>query len=150
MLGRRRFFQFAGLGALLAGVAWQARAHGPMDPARIEEHLERMLKHLYVEIDATAEQQKKLAPIVKQAARDLLPLRDRFHEGRRRGIEILSAAAVDRSALEGLRSEQLQLAESASRRLTQALADASEVLSAEQRKTLAERAQRHRHGWGRG
>jgi Spy/CpxP family protein refolding chaperone len=110
-----------------------------------------MLKHLYVEIDATAEQQKQLAPIVKQAARDLLPLREKFHEGRRRGIEILSAAAIDRGALEGLRSEQLQLAESASRRLTQALADASEVLSAEQRRTLAERAQRHhRHGWGRG
>jgi Spy/CpxP family protein refolding chaperone len=153
MKSRRRFFAFAGLGALFAGLALKAHAHsghGPIDPARIEEHLDRMLKHLYVEIDATPEQQKQLAPIVKQAARDLLPLREKFHEGRRRGIEILSAPAIDRGALEGLRGEQLQLAESASRRLTQALADASEVLSAEQRKTLAERVQRHRGGWHRG
>jgi Spy/CpxP family protein refolding chaperone len=154
MKSSRRFFTFAGLGALFAGLAWKAHAHsgrgGPIDPARLEEHLDRMLKHFYVEIDATPEQQKQLAPIVKQAARDLLPLRDRFHEGRRRGIEILSAPAVDRGALEALRSEHLQLAESASRRLTQALADTSEVLTADQRKTLAERVQRHRGGWHRG
>jgi Spy/CpxP family protein refolding chaperone len=156
MKSRRTFFAFAGLGALFAALAGKAYAQGrfsqgPIDPARIEEHLERMLKHLYVEIDATPEQQKKLAPIVKQAAHDLLPLRERFHEGRRRGIEILSAAAIDRGALEALRGEQLQLAESASRRLTQALADTAEVLSADQRKALAERVQRHhRHGWGRG
>ena len=158
MKSRRRFFAFAGLGALFAGLAAKAYAHGPhgrfshgpIDPARLEEHLDRMLKHLYVEIDATPEQQKQLAPIVKQAARDLLPLRDRFHEGRRRGIEILSAAAIDRGALEALRGEHLQLAESASRRLTQALADTSEVLTADQRKTLAERVQRHRGGWHRG
>jgi Spy/CpxP family protein refolding chaperone len=152
MVGRRKFFTYAGIGALFAGLAWKAHAHGrmgPIDPARIDEHLDRMLKHLYVEIDATPAQQQRIAPIVKEAARDLLPLREKMHDGRRRALEILTAPAVDRGALESLRAEKLQLAETGSRRVTQALADLSDVLTPEQRKAIAERIEKHR-GWGRG
>jgi periplasmic protein CpxP/Spy len=151
---RRKFFKFAGLGAAVAGlgsaVAWRAHAHGrwhgPIDPARLEEHVGRALKHFYVEIDATEAQKQKLDPIVRQAARDLLPLRDTFHGGRQRALDLLTAPAVDRGALEGLRSDQLQAAEAASRRLTQAIADVAEVLTPEQRQKLAEHV-RHRRGW---
>jgi protein CpxP len=152
---RRKFFKYAGLGAALAGigsaVAWRAHAHGgrwhgPIDPARLEEVITRALKHFYVEIDATEAQKQKLDPIVRQAARDLLPLRETFHGGRQRAIDLLAAAAVDRNALEGLRSEQLQAAEAASRRLTQAIADVAEVLTPEQRQKLAEHV-RQRRGW---
>ena len=149
MVGRRKFFTYAGIGALLAGLAWKAHAHGrfgPIDPARIDEHLDRMLKHLYVEIDATPEQQQRIAPIVKEAARDLMPLREKMQAGRRRGLELLTAPAVDRGALESLRAEQLQLAETGSRRLAQALGDLADVLTPDQRKTIAERIERHR-GW---
>ena len=89
---RRRFFRRAAVATLIAGVAtgigFKAFAHagfggwhrgafmrGPIDPARLDEHLDRMLKHLYVEIDATDAQRQQLAPIVKSAAHDLLPLR---------------------------------------------------------------------------
>lgn len=150
---RRRFFKYAGFGAALAGlgsaVAWRAHAHGwrgPIDPQRLEEHVSRALKHFYVEIDATEAQKQKLDPIVRQAARDLLPMRDTFQGGRQRAIDLLAAAAVDRGALEGLRTEQLQAAEAASRRLTQAIADVAEVLTPEQRQKLAEHV-RHRRGW---
>jgi len=152
MVSRRKFFTFAGLGALLAGVAWKAHSHGrhgAFDPARIEEYLDRGLKHFYVELDATPAQQQLLAPIVKDAARDLLPLREKLHAARRRGVELLTAPAVDRGALESLRAEQLQLAETGSRRLAQALADVADVLTPGQRKTVAERLARHR-GWGHG
>jgi len=154
MLGRRRFFQFAGLGALLAGVAWKAHAgrsgHGPIDPQRLEEHVGRALKHFYVEIDATEEQKQKLDPIVRQAARDLLPLRDTFQGARQRALALLGAPAIDREALESLRRQQLEAADGASRRFTQAIADVAEVLTPDQRRTLAERVQRHRGGWHRG
>jgi protein CpxP len=153
---RRKFFKFAGLGAALAGVgsaiAWRAHAHGgrfghgPIDPARLEEHIGRALRHFYVEIDATEAQKQKLDPIVRQAVRDLLPMRETFHGGRQRAIDLLAAAAVDRNALEGLRTEQLQAAETASRRLTQAIADVAEVLTPEQRQKLAEHV-RQRRGW---
>ena len=154
---RRSFFRFAGLGALVgalgSGIAWKAyghggrHGHGAFDPARMEEHLERMLKHFYVEIDATDAQRAQLGPIVKQAAQDLMPLRGRMHEARRQGIELLAAPSVDRAGLERLRSEQIQTADAASQRLARALADVAEVLTPEQRKKLAAHAARMR---GRG
>ena len=111
-----------------------------------DARLERMLKHLYVEIDATDAQKEKLAPIVKQAATDLLPLRDKMRAARQQAIELLAQDSVDRGAIEQLRAEQLQLASDGSKRLVQALADAAEVLNPEQRKALAERMQ-HRRRW---
>jgi Spy/CpxP family protein refolding chaperone len=156
---RRRFFKRAAIATLIAGVAtgigFKAFAHagfggwhregfmrGPVDPARFDEHLERMLKHLYVEIDATDVQRQQLAPIVKSAAHDLLPLRTQLHDARRHAVELLSRDSVDRAALESLRDSQLRLADQASRRLTQALADVADVLTPEQRRQLAERVGR--------
>ena len=88
-----------------------------------------MLKHLYVEVDATDAQKQQLAPIVKAAARDLLPMRDRMRDARMQAVALLSQPTVDRAALEALRANQLQMAEQASRRVTQALADAADILT---------------------
>jgi Spy/CpxP family protein refolding chaperone len=122
-----------------------------MDPASLDQHLERMLKHLYVEIDATDEQKRRLEPIVKQAAKDLLPLRESLHAGRREAIELLTAERVDAAALEVLRARQLGLADEASRRFTRALAEVADVLTPAQRKDLAAHfARRHHRRWGHG
>jgi len=137
------------LGGVAAGIGFKAFGqggrHGPMDPARLEERVDRMLKHLYVEIDATEEQKRRLEPIVKQAARDLAPMRGSLHAGRRQAIELLTHDTIDPAALEELRARHLQLADEASRRLTRALADAAEVLTPAQRKELAAHFAR-RHG----
>ena len=153
---RRRFFKLAAVSTAFAGLAgagFGALAHarrggrGPIDPARMEEHLDRMLKHAYVEIDATEAQKQKLEPIVKQAANDLLPLRARVREARREGMKLFSAEAIDRAAIERFRAEQIGATDAASKRFTQALADVAEVLTPEQRRTLAARvARRGRHG----
>lgn len=161
---RRRFFRRAAIATVIAGVAtgigvktfaqgggycgWQHAGFmgASLDPAKLDEHLDHMLKHLYVEIDATDAQQQQLAPIVKSAARDLLPLRAKMHDARRQAVELLSQESIDRAALEALRAEQLKLAEQASTRFTQALADGANVLTTEQRKELAERIGRwHGH-----
>jgi len=165
---RRRFFKRAAIatliGGLAAGIGIQAFAHGggyggwhrggfmagPLDPAAVDEHLERMLRHLYVEIDVTDEQKQRLAPIVKQAAEDLLPLREKMQAARKRAIELLTRDTIDRGAIEALRAEQVQLAEQASRRIAQSLADAAEVLTPAQRKELAARVEKHRRGWRHG
>jgi Spy/CpxP family protein refolding chaperone len=162
---RRRFFKRAAIATLIGGIAagigikafaqgggycgWHRGgfAAGPLDPSAMDEHLDRMLKHLYVEIDATDEQKQKLAPIVKQAAKDLLPLREKLQTAHKLAIELLTGDAIDRGAIEALRAEQLQLAEQASRRIAQALADAAEVLTPAQRKELAARVEKPRHGW---
>jgi Spy/CpxP family protein refolding chaperone len=153
---RRRFFRFAAAGAALAGLsgfAWKAGAHGrrggPLDPAELDERLDHVLKHLYVEIDASAAQKAKLEPIIKQAAKDLLPLREKVREARREGIKLLTADTIDRDAVERLRAQQIASADAASKRFTQALTDVAEVLTPEQRKSVAERMQRRRHRhWG--
>jgi protein CpxP len=161
---RRRFLRRAAIATALAGLAtvigvkaiahaggpWRWHRAGfmgaPLDPARVDEHLDRMLKHLYVEIDATDAQRQQLAPIVKSAARDLLPVRAKMHEARRQAVELLSREHVDRAALEALRADQLRLVEQASMRLTQTLADVADILTPEQRKQLAERIGRwHGH-----
>jgi len=103
-----------------------------------------MLKHLYVEVDATDAQKQQLGPIVKAAARDLLPMRDRMRDARLQAVALLSQPSIDRAAIEALRANQLQLAEQASKRFTQALADVADVLTPEQRKQLTERMSRWR------
>jgi protein CpxP len=166
---RRRFFKRAAIatliGGIAAGIGYKAFAHGgyggwhrggfmagPLDAAAIDEHLDRMLKHLYVEIDATEEQKQRLAPIVKQAAKDLLPLRDKASGARKKAVELLTQDSIDRAVIETLRAEQLQLAEQASKRFTQALADVAEVLTPVQRRQIAQRFEHHRGRWhgGRG
>jgi len=156
---RRRWLRrgaFGLLGAAIAGgFGFKAFAHrggdgrGPLDPAQLDARIERMLKHLYVEIDATDAQQQKLAPIVKQAAGDLLPLREKMRAARAQAMALLQADAVDRGAIEKLRSEQIALADGGSKRLAQAIADAAEVLTPEQRRQIAERMEhrRHRRRW---
>jgi len=111
-----------------------------------EEHLERMLQHLYVEIDATDAQKQRLDPIVKHAASDLRPLREKVRDARRRGAELFSAEPIDRGAIERARVEQIGAADAASKRFTQALTDVAEVLTPEQRKKLAARFARRGHG----
>jgi periplasmic protein CpxP/Spy len=137
------------LGGIAAGVGFKALAHrpahGPINPVDLEKRLDRMLKHFYVEIDATEDQQRRLEPIVKQAAKDLLPMREQLHAGRREAIELLTQERVDPAALEALRAKKIGLADEASRRVTRAIGEAAEVLTPAQRKELAAHFAR-RHG----
>jgi periplasmic protein CpxP/Spy len=151
----RRITLATAIGAVAAGIGFKAfgrgrHGHGPIDPADLDRHLDRMLKHLYVEIDATEAQKQKLEPIVKQAARDLVPMRENLHAGRREAIELLSADSIDPAALEALRAKQIGLADEASRRLTRAVAEAAEVLTPAQRKELAAHFARRAGRWGHG
>lgn len=163
---RRRFFKRAAIATLIGSVAagiglkawaqggpggWHRGAimSGPLDPAMMDERIDRMVKHFAVEVDATSEQKAKLAEIAKAAAKDLLPLREKAREARKRAVDLLASPSIDRAAIERLRTEQIQAADTASRRLSQGLADIAEVLTPEQRKQLAERFQRGGH-WRHG
>jgi Spy/CpxP family protein refolding chaperone len=136
------------------GPPWHARWGQSFDPAAVEDRADRMVRHLSIEVDATAEQQERLRGIVRSAVRDLLPLREKAVTSRQRGRELLTATTIDRAAIETLRAEQMALADQATRRVSQALADAATVLSPEQRRKLADRMDRWRsfaHGpWHRG
>jgi protein CpxP len=129
---------------------------GPFDPARVEEGADRAVRHLAIEIDATTDQQEKLRAIVKGAVKDLLPLREKAVAARARARGLFTQPTIDRAAIEALRAEQMALAETASKRFAQAIGDAAEALTPEQRRTIDDRLQQFRehrgfwHGWRRG
>jgi Spy/CpxP family protein refolding chaperone len=126
---------------------------GPLSPAQIEDRVDRGIRHAAIELDATPEQQEKLRAIARAAVKDLLPMREKGQVARARAAELLIQPKVDRAAIEAFRAEQLALAEAASKRLAQAVGDAAEVLTPEQRQRAHEFIQWRRglwHGWRRG
>jgi periplasmic protein CpxP/Spy len=123
----------------MPGAGMHAHFIGPADPVQIEKRVERMIKHFAVEVDATTEQQDKLTAIAKAAAKDLLPLHEQLHASRKQALDLLTAPTVDRAAIEKLRADKLALADGASKRIAQALADVADVLTPEQRKAVGDR-----------
>ncbi len=129
-------------------VEHQFGPHGKMNPAHAEKRMERMLKRLVP--DATAEQKTKLNAIAKAAFTDLRPIREKSREAREQGMKLLAQPTIDRQAIEKVRQTQQQLAEQRSRRVTQAFADAAEVLTPVQRVKAAEEMSKHGHRFGHG
>jgi periplasmic protein CpxP/Spy len=111
---------------------------GPLSAAQIDDRIDRMTKHMAIELDATTDQQGKIASIAKAAVADLRALREKAQAARSQAVTLLTAPTIDRSAIERLRAEQIGLAETASKRIAQALADAAEVLNPEQRRKVAD------------
>jgi Spy/CpxP family protein refolding chaperone len=159
--GRGRFL-FALVIALAAGVAGgfigKSFAHGhsfmgpSSDPAKRDAQVEHGVKRFAARVDATPEQQQKLTAIAKDAAKDIAPMREKLRSAGKQALEITTAPIIDRAAVERLRAEQVALADSVSKRITHALADAADVLTPEQRQKLAgrliERMEQRERGWG--
>jgi protein CpxP len=66
------------------------------------------------------------------------PLREKAQAARTQAVTLLTAPTIDHAAIERLRVEQIVLAETASKRITQALTDAVDVLNPEQRRKVAD------------
>jgi Spy/CpxP family protein refolding chaperone len=139
---RRRWF--AGLAALtglgLAGAAAQAQGWGRrrMDPEEMARRLDYRIGRLIKDVGGTPQQKDKLVAIATAALAELRPMREQLRAARRRGVELLAAPAIDRAALEQLRVTQVQAADAKSRRMVQAMADAAEVLTPDQRAKVAD------------
>jgi Spy/CpxP family protein refolding chaperone len=114
-----------------------------MSPEAAKEHLQIASKWLLRDIDASAEQQDRVNAIVTGAVDDLFRLRERHQQNRDAFHQQLGGATIDRAALEEIRKSEMGVADEASKRLVQALADVSDVLTPEQRQALAERIHRH-------
>lgn len=154
LLNRYTLAAFLAGTVLAAGVAaWGAGMschHGMMmdgthSAADMSAHVDHMLKHFYVELDATPAQKAQIDPLVKQALTDLLPLHSQLPMAHTHAMEALAQTPVDRASLEAARAEHLQLADQASKRFVQLIADVGDVLTPPQRKALADHLA-HMHG----
>jgi protein CpxP len=110
-----------------------------MDQEAVADRLSHMTDHILSHVDATPEQKAKVAAITQAAVKDLAPQLEKHRAARRRALDLLTQPTIDRGAVEQFRTDEMQLAESVSRRLAQALTDSAEVLTPEQRVALAER-----------
>lgn len=159
-LGRRARLTLAavtlvGVGAALGAAAtaqaarmggWSAMGHH-WDGARTEEQVrERALDKaawMLGRLDATEEQESRINGIVSALVGELYTLRGEHRENRRALIAELARPQLNREALEKIRSDEMALADSASKAVLAAVTDASGVLSREQREELAAMIGRH-------
>ena len=159
-LGHRMLANVPGMAAAAApfeggfdrsfAIDWQGGLFSGAIEAIIEAHADRMIRHVSIEIDATTEQQDKLRAIVRGAVKDLLPVREKVLAARTTARELLTQQTIDRAAIEKLRADQIAIHDAASKRLVQAVADAAEVLTPEQRGKLSTMLPPRGGRWGGG
>ncbi|HZP91640.1 MAG TPA: Spy/CpxP family protein refolding chaperone [Burkholderiales bacterium] len=156
--GRRPFLRGVLLGGLIAGAAaatgrafaadegcrhrWHAGA--AHTPEEMRDRANRMADRLLDRVQATGEQRAKIKTIVDAATGALVAVRQKHFENRRALIDLFQQPAIDREAAQRLRAAEIQLADQTSTRLLNAVADAAEVLTLDQRKEFAQFALRHR------
>ena len=108
---------------------------------------ERGMGYMLDQIDATPEQEDRLWAIIDSTRSELRPAFREFRETREQIAGILGAPTIDRAAIEKLRSDRIATIDATSRKVTDALVQAAEVLTPEQRAKLLEHfKEREEHG----
>ncbi len=120
-----------------------------MSDAEIEKKITRAVKHVSIEIDATAEQEQKITALVTALAKDMKPLHGEFKAAGEQLHKLLVADKIDRVAIERIRAERIAEADRVSKELTTAIADVAEILSPEQREVLNQRIEQFKSMRGR-
>jgi protein CpxP len=115
---------------------WHGMMGQSFDPAQVEDRADRMVRHMAIELEATDAQQEKLRAVVKAAVKDLIPMREKAQAARLKARELLIQPTIDRAEIERFRTEQLALADTFTKRLSQAIGDAAEILTPDQRRKL--------------
>jgi periplasmic protein CpxP/Spy len=98
------------------------------------QHIERMLDA----VNATPEQRAQIKQIMQTARSDMQAQRDSGRALREQQMALLAAPTIDARAVETLRQQMLARHDAASKRMSQAMIDAANVLTPTQRKQLSD------------
>ena len=118
---------------------------GPPDPEQARERAEHAAEWVLRYVGASDEQHAQISAIIARSVDDLFALADSHREHREAMLELFRSPEIDRVELEQLRRAELELADGASRNLLEALVEAAEVLTPEQRAELMEFGERFHH-----
>ena len=126
----------AGSIAATAGSAAFAKTDGPIDPAKFQQRIEKRVDKALGSTDATADQKKKVTEILQTAFKDMKGFHSQRVENRKAMEAAMQAPTIDAAKVEQIRAEQMKIADASSKRFTQALVDAGNVLNASQRQAF--------------
>ena len=101
------------------------------------------LDHLLRAIDATPAQTEQLRKISQTATAEMDKQREAVREDQRAWMQAFTQPTVDAKAIEALRQKSLARHDAMTLSMSQAMLEASKVLTAEQRQKLAELMARH-------
>jgi len=124
------------LAATAGGMAYAKTDGKAFDPAQFQQRIEKRVDKALSGTDATADQKKQVADILGQTFKDMKPLHDQRVQNRKAMEEALQAPTIDPAKIEGIRAEQMKIADASSQRFTKALTDAGKVLSQSQRQAF--------------
>jgi len=110
--------------------------HGHFTPERASKHVKKFVNWTLEDVDATADQKAKVNDIFQETLKDLMPVHEQVQAAHEQMAQLMSQPVIDRAAVEQLRASQIAILDTASKRLTQALEDAGDVLTPEQRQKL--------------
>jgi len=143
--GARRLFRQAVLVAcaiLVTGVVAGCARHrheGAKTPEEFRARFDKVTQRAFKKIDATAEQRAKIQPISDDLAAALYGFREENRAIGTRFIKAFEADKVDPAEFAKIREDAIALADRASKKLNEAIVNASGVLTPEQRRKLVER-----------
>ena len=103
------------------------------------EQTGRMLDHMLDGLNASDAQRSQIKQIAQAAAADMKAQHDAGRALREKSLQIFAAPNVDAAAAESVRQQMSAQHDQASKRMLQAMLDASRVLTPEQRAKLGER-----------
>jgi Spy/CpxP family protein refolding chaperone len=133
------------IAATAGGVAFAKTDGQAFDPAKFQQRIEKRVDKALGSTDATADQKKKVTEILQTAFKDMKGFHNQRVENRKAMEAAMQAPTIDAAKIEQIRAEQMKIADASSKRFTQALVDAGNVLNASQRQAFF-KAWGERHG----
>lgn len=117
-----------------------------MNVEQMSKFADRRTRHMLDEVKASDAQKAKASALVSASVERGAPLAGKLRDNHVQMRKLMSAAMIDKAAIEALRAEQIRLMDEASKLMTQTMQDVAEVLTPEQRAKLADKLE-NRHGW---
>ena len=133
------------IAATAGGVAFAKSDGQAFDPAKFQQRIEKRVDKALGSTDATTDQKKKVTEILQTAFKDMKGFHGQRVENRKAMEAAMQAPTIDAARIEQIRAEQMKIADASSKRFTQALVDAGNVLNASQRQAFF-KAWGERHG----